>query len=217
MKPIVTAILLNWKRPENLVEVIKSIRSQNIPIDIWLWDNSNSEHKFDVDQRFQSSINLKCFPRWCLASMVQTEYFFVIDDDIMFTDGEVISDCIQYHKLIDIEDLILGQTGVILNKEMIYFNSEHFSNVERSVGVDIVKGRFMFMKQSVMNKVTMDASFTCDDIKISSQLNHKVLPAFLHNRFKDLQEGEEALFRTEGQRELRQLATKQFFCKSNTQ
>lgn len=210
MTPQVTAILLNWKRPHNIHKVIKSIRSQDVPIDIWLWNNSNIVEQFDVDQYFHSSINLKCFPRWCLASMVQTKYFFVIDDDIMFSDNRVISDCIKHS---NIEDLIIGHTGVILNDEKIYFDSEHFSNVAKSVYVDIVKGRFMFMKQSLMNSVTMDVSFTCEDIKISSHSNNKVLPAFLHNRFVDLEEGEEALFRTEGQKELRQLAVNQFFCK----
>lgn len=210
MTPQVTAILLNWKRPHNLDKVIKSIRSQTELIDIWLWNNSNIVEQFDVDQYFHSSTNLKCFPRWCLASMVQTKYFFVIDDDIMFADSKVISDCIKH---LNIEDLIIGHTGVILNDEKIYFDSEHFSNVVKTVNVDIVKGRFMFMKQSLMNSVTMYASFTCEDIKISSHSNNKVLPAFLHNRFVDLEEGEEALFRTEGQKELRQLAVNQFFCK----
>lgn len=213
MTPQVTAILLNWKRPDNLHKVIKSIRSQDLPIDIWLWNNSNIVEQFDVDQYIHSSTNLKCFPRWCLASMVQTKYFFVIDDDIRFNDNRVISDCINSFEKSNIEDLIIGHTGVILNKEKSYFNSEHFSNVAKSVYVDIVKGRFMFMKQSLMNSVTMDVSFTCEDIKISSHSNNKVLPAFLHNRFIDLEEGEEALFRTEGQKELRQLAVNQFFCK----
>ena len=213
MTPQVTAILLNWKRPQNLDKVIKSIRSQDVPIDIWLWNNSNIVENFDVDQYFHSSTNLKCFPRWCLASMVQTKYFFVIDDDISFDDNRVISYCIDYFEKSNIEDLIIGHTGVILNKVKTYFDSEHFSNVVKSVNVDIVKGRFMFMKQSLMNNVTMDVSFTCEDIKISSHSEHKVLPAFLHNRFVDLDEGNEALFRTEGQKELRQLAVNQFFCK----
>lgn len=211
--PQVTAILLNWKRPRNLDKVIKSIRSQDVPIDIWLWNNSNIVENFDVYEYFHSSTNLKCFPRWCLASMVQTKYFFVIDDDIRFDDNRVISDCIDYFEKSNIEDLIIGHTGVVLNKVKTYFDSEHFSNVVKSVSVDIVKGRFMFMKQSLMNNVTMDVSFTCEDIKISSHSDHKVIPAFLYNRFVDLEEGEEALFRTEGQKELRQLAVNQFFCK----
>jgi len=211
--PQVTAILLNWKRPQKLDKVIKSIRYQDEPIDIWLWNNSNIVENFDVDQYFHSSTNLKCFPRWCLASMVQTKYFFVIDDDIMFSDNTVISDCIRFFEYSSFEDLIIGHTGVVLNKEKNYFDSYHFSNSIRLVDVDIVKGRFMFMKQSLMNNVTMDVSFTCEDIKISSHSDHKVIPAFLYNRFVDLEEGEEALFRTEGQKELRQLSVNQFFCK----
>ena len=35
MIPQVTAILLNWKLPENLRKVIKMIRFQDEPIDIW--------------------------------------------------------------------------------------------------------------------------------------------------------------------------------------
>ena len=46
----VTAILLNWKRPENIVKTIKSIRDQSIPVKICLWNNNPDDKKnYDVD------------------------------------------------------------------------------------------------------------------------------------------------------------------------
>jgi hypothetical protein len=209
---MVTAILLNWKRTDNLKKVIQSIRSQSIPIDIWLWDNAKVKSEYDVDKHFISPINLKCFPRWCLASMIQTKYFFVIDDDIILNDKNVIKDCLKYHESQNISDLILGFTGVTLNDSKEYWASEHLNNCDFDASVDIVKGRFMFMKRILMNKVNLGRSFTCEDIKVSAASNNKLLPSFLYNRLSNLKEGDEALHKTKGQKQKRQDAVIKFFC-----
>ena len=57
----ITALLLNWKRQENILKVIQSIKDQSVDIDIWLWNN-NPEDKtsYDVDVQVNSSSNFKC-------------------------------------------------------------------------------------------------------------------------------------------------------------
>jgi len=60
-----TAVLLNWKRPDNLKELISSIRSQSVPIEILLWNNNpDDKTRYDVDIQVDSSTNLMCWPRW---------------------------------------------------------------------------------------------------------------------------------------------------------
>ena len=62
-----TAILLNYKRPENMAEVITSIRMQQPAVDIWLWNNNQQDARvYDVDQQFNASSNFVCWPRWLI-------------------------------------------------------------------------------------------------------------------------------------------------------
>jgi hypothetical protein len=57
----ITAVLLNWKRPENIVKTIKSIRDQSISVKICLWNNNSDDKiKYDVDLQINSPDNFKC-------------------------------------------------------------------------------------------------------------------------------------------------------------
>ena len=54
----ITALLLNWKRQENIVKVIQSIRDQSVKVDIWLWNNNIEDNtSYDVDVQINSSNN----------------------------------------------------------------------------------------------------------------------------------------------------------------
>ena len=56
----VTALLLNWKRQDNIVKVIQSIRDQSVKVDIWLWNNNSEDTtSYDVDVQINSSNNFK--------------------------------------------------------------------------------------------------------------------------------------------------------------
>lgn len=51
----VTALLLNWKRPQSIIKVINSIKKQTVKVDIWLWNNNNDDRtKYDVDVQINS-------------------------------------------------------------------------------------------------------------------------------------------------------------------
>jgi hypothetical protein len=143
---IITAILLNWKRPENIVKTIKSIRDQSIPVKICLWNNNpDDKTNYDVDLQINSPNNFKCYPRWMMASLIETNYIFTLDDDLVLSDDNVIEDTLNLYKRINTDDkLILGYTGVILNQDKDYWTSEHLTEPKNEdIKVDIVKGRFM--------------------------------------------------------------------------
>ena len=78
-----TALLLNWKREENLKKVISSIRNQSADVKIWLWNNNPNGVKYDVDLQIDSGINFKCWSRWLLGSLVDTSYIFTIYKSII--------------------------------------------------------------------------------------------------------------------------------------
>jgi len=210
----VTAILLNWKRPENIVKTIKSIRDQSIPVKICLWNNNPDDKKnYDVDLQINSPNNFKCYPRWMMASLIETDYIFTLDDDLLLSDDNVIEDTLNLYKRINTDDkLIIGYTGVILNQDKDYWTSEHLTEPKNEdIKVDIVKGRFMFMSKSLINNMTLENEETCEDIKVSSYSNYKLIPSILKNRLSNLDELEVGLFGSSDHNLKRSIATKKYF------
>jgi hypothetical protein len=43
MKPKVTAVLLSWKRKENMPLIIDALRKQTTPVEVWVINNDGSE------------------------------------------------------------------------------------------------------------------------------------------------------------------------------
>ena len=214
-----TALLLNWKRPENLKKVIKSLRMQSADIQIYLWNN-NAEDKADygVDVQINSSRNFFCWPRWLVGSLARTEFIFTLDDDLALVDPEFIDQCIDFCKRQDALDIILGITGVVFNEEKEYWDSTHIirSDGKRSVDVDVVKGRFMFMRREFLSRVTLSHNLdrTLDvgeDIYISSHSKYKIIPDFSFGAWENLPENNEALDRQPGHNRVRQKAVDMYF------
>jgi hypothetical protein len=77
--------------------------------------------------------------------------------------------------------------------------------------VDVVKGRFMFMDSKILKSVLLENEPTCEDIKISSYSNYKVIPSLISNGLINLEEGPEALHSSLEQREKRTEAIKRYF------
>jgi len=213
-----TALLLNWKRQNSIPHTIQSIRNQDANVKIWLWNNNPTDTKsYDVDYQFNSPENFKCWPRWLLGSMVTTDYIFTLDDDLTITNHRHISNCISYIKSKPI-DTILGFTGVILQRDKTYWQSTHITNPipSRDTRVDIVKGRHMFMRSSLLNNVKLENESTCEDIKISSYSKNKFVPGIFHGCFQNLPEGDEALHKQPAHNNNRTVATMHYFPENYT-
>ena len=211
----ITAVLLNWKRPENIVKTIKSIRDQSLPVKICLWNNNpDDKTKYDADFQIDAPNNFKCYPRWMMASLVGSDYIFTLDDDLILGDNNIIEDVLNFYRSINSNGgiPIIGYTGVILNEGIEYWGSEHINcPVEHDIKVDIVKGRFMFMDRKILNNVNMENDETCEDIKISSYSEFKIIPGLLKNRLINLDEGGVGLFGSAEHSEKRTKATKKYF------
>lgn len=211
----ITALLLNWKRQENILKVIESIKNQNTKIDIWLWNNNSEDNtKYDVDVQINSSANFKCWPRWLLGSMAEDGYIFTIDDDIMFSKNDIIRNCLNTLRTIDSSlNPIIGYTGVQLNSNKDYWSSKHIHSPKKDedVVVDIIKGRFMFMHTNILKDVKLENEADCEDIKISSYSKHKIIPSIIFDGLQDLKSGDESLHKTNGQNQKRTIAVNNYF------
>jgi hypothetical protein len=214
-----TALLLNWKRSDNLVKIINSLKSQSVSVEIFLWNNNiEDDNKYDVDLQINSEKNLMCLPRWFMGIYASSEYIFSLDDDLIFSDSNVLEDCVNFMKETDVA---IGKTGVILNDEKDYWKSKHVlnPNPHENISVDIIKGRFLMCSKKHISKISLNnfnnVYFTNprieDDIILSSLINNKQIPSFLHNRFKELPEGGISLYGSIGHNLSRTETTKKYF------
>lgn len=165
--PLVTCVLLNWMRPDNIPILVKSIRDQTRPAEISLWNNGKPLPPVDVNLLLTASVNQGCFPRWLLAALTKTEWIVVVDDDLAFKSKEALG------TLLDVAakhpDSITGVYGVELVKGKTYEHQKHWSN--RDAEVDIVKGRILCFRRRLLKHVPLCwpgvDTFRCDDIYLS--------------------------------------------------
>ena len=211
---IATAILLNYKRPQNIKKIVDALRSQTVPVKIFLWNN-NPEYSFKniVDLEILSSENLRCFPRWTLSSFSETKYIFSLDDDMLPIDNDVIKKCCAIYQKLPVKlDPIIGVSGVVLNENLNYQQSTHLTiGHGQNVQVDIVKGQFMFMRREIFKSIALSDEFIFeDDIYINSYSKLKYLPSLISNSFERLPNGEESLWRSPGHFQRRNEAIKKY-------
>lgn len=188
---MITALLLNYKRQNNLKIIIDRLKKQTIPITIFLWNNNYEDNeRYDVDLQIDSSINLMCSPRWLMSGYSNNEYFFSLDDDLIFNDDSFIEQCHRYCK---INNCAVGYQGVKLNKNKQYWTSNHLSpNPNKDINVDIIKGRFLFCSKQDLSKINFNNypkkhNFRIeDDIILSSKILNKIIPKFAYNKFIEL-------------------------------
>lgn len=80
-----SAVLLSWKRPQNLPVVIESLRAIRHIAEIVVWNN-NPEHKLVIDEPdvlvINAPKNYKCFARYCVAPLASHNDLWFQDDDV---------------------------------------------------------------------------------------------------------------------------------------
>ena len=212
-----TALLLNWERPENLHRIIESLRAQSVPIEIFLWNNNPEDKtRYDVDLQIDASKNLMCWPRWWMANYASSEYIFSLDDDLMFSDPDVVKDCVEFSKE---NDCAIGGFGMRLRNRHYQKGQRVMPRPDRDISVDILMGRFVLLKKNGLDKLamrpTIDATSNCprieDDIVLSSCLPKRMVPALLHRRLINLHEGNSALCHSEDHYPFRERYARAYF------
>lgn len=103
--PDLTVCLLNYKRAPNLERIIPALAQQSVRPAIFLWNNGDplppqSPFLKHVDWLIESNQNLRCWPRWFMASRAETPFVCSWDDDLLPTDGRLFQDVLDaYHEL----------------------------------------------------------------------------------------------------------------------
>lgn len=189
MRARITVGILNYRRPPNVDLIVSALRSQSIPCDIFLWDNSGEGQSFaDVDWVVRSSVNAYCWPRWFLLSNAATETVMTLDDDLSLASPAALEAIVASLDKLTHHYEILGPEGVVLDGDSGYFpryggrvvrdevpaglrSSLHVIAGAADRRVDIVKGRSMAMRSELIRAVLpmfVGRDEVCDDIAVSA-------------------------------------------------
>ncbi|MFO7957218.1 MAG: glycosyltransferase family 2 protein [Candidatus Brocadiia bacterium] len=161
--PEVTVCLLNWRRPANLPEVLESISRQTVRTRVWLWNNAPDARLPDgtpledhplVDLCVTVGRNMRCLPRWWLASRAETEYVCTIDDDLALADERVLEDALAASREL-CPDGIVGFFGWQRVDGKGYREGWHVNGSRRDRRVDLIKGRLMVLRRALLARVPL--------------------------------------------------------------
>ncbi|MFO8006475.1 MAG: tetratricopeptide repeat protein [Candidatus Brocadiia bacterium] len=220
--PLVTALLLNYRRPENMQALLDCLAAQSVPVEVLLWNNGEpftvshregaepvppSEHPL-VTLAVRSSENVGCWTRWLLASAARTEYVCTLDDDLVLADRWVLEDAVWASRT-RCPDGVVGLFGWTEVPGRDYRHCTHTNGSERDCRVDLIKGRFMLLRQALLERVPLehpvfrelnDYRWRADDIYVNLCVSHgrraaHLVPGILGKRFEELPGAERGLCR----------------------
>lgn len=151
----VEVVVINWKRPSNVGEIVSALRRQTIPCTITICDCHNSpEFKLppsvldSSDRVYHWKHNLGAFSRYVPVGGYDHEYTFFIDDDMM--PG---ARCVE-HFLTWAEQLrsfgALGQLGRILENDGSY-RPQDIERADDFTEVDILVRAFFVRTENLVH------------------------------------------------------------------
>jgi hypothetical protein len=176
----ITCILTLYRRGHLLQEQINALLNQSIPPkQIWVWKNYHEDNKnFDkskikgVDRWIESDYNFSYFGRFSLATMVETEYTHILDDD-------TINGKLWHENALNVliqENGLVGGVGVVLSDET--YSSPHqrygwpnFAHLKIEK-VDLA-GHSWFFKSEWIKYFWQEKPYTfetCEDLHFSAML-----------------------------------------------
>lgn len=164
-----TAILLNYQRPDSMAALIEALGEQTLRPRTILVDNAASPHPLRtcVDRYVHVPWNGGCFMRLYMAHYVETEYVVFIDDDRVPADRKFIEDAVRIAKEHPLS--ITGAHGRILSRTAPHYQKDAWGEVE------IMKGFFMAFAAPLISGIPISPPFQdrkevierCDDIHLS--------------------------------------------------
>ena len=233
---MVTVLLLNYKRVENIPIIIDALKNQTVECKIFLWNNAEEEFKDPrLDLVVHSSKNLKCWARWSMASYAETPYVMSHDDDLVLSSPDSLQSLIDTMEQNYVPGRAIGFNGVKLGNDLSYYPTDRQKSIRKigiTVGakhhkfpnkntfVDILKGRLIFFKAADLERIPMhiEPEEDIDDIFISSYLaqrnrEHHIVTSALNNKVEELTGGSEpmALSQQSNWENYRTQAAKKYF------
>lgn len=158
MKQVRTeVVILNYKRPLNIVRVVDAFRNQSVPVFITLIDAA-ADDSFKVpdsclkkvDNVITSKINFGSVTRFLICNLSKYEFMYFYDDDMLPGSRavEYMESCAD--ELVNFS--VLGCFGRILDKNYVYGNSIIQGNTKH-VAVDFVIRNY-FIRSVNLSKVS---------------------------------------------------------------
>jgi len=142
---ICEVVLTNYKRKQNLPQIVEAFRQQNVPVTITLIDNAHPDERVDdataksVDKYFHIFPNpYRCFIRHACFGFYNAEYILIHDDDMVPGKRNVE----HYLKYVT-PDRILGQIGRKICPVQGY-NFDAIQGTDDLVPVDLVIRSYFF-------------------------------------------------------------------------
>ena len=215
----ITVLLLNYKRPHNLAEIIDSLKSQTIPVKIILWDNSGNSTFYDnrIDLIIRTSENKGCSPRWFTALYAETKYIMTHDDDFLINKADTIENIVKCLDEKDNERTIVGYEGIVVDLNYDYMDhvkygnrygfkenkfgtvTPRYSHLKSSQRVHLVKGRLMATRTENIAKYIDFPTLVRereDDITVSAMIGAgekiHLIPYFLKGCISEIKDPESA-------------------------
>lgn len=165
--PTVRIILLNYKRPDNTLKIVKAFKNF-YPITVI---NNNSDTPFSISSVdvINNDKNYKCMERWVRCFSYPEDFKLILDDDILPHKNLI-------DKMLRLDEPILGiygKSGVAEAKSYLELK-DHWC-VDASV--DFLVGAVIMVKQNILNiiqKKIIGAGYPerGDDIMISYWIKH---------------------------------------------
>ena len=163
---MITAVLLSWKRKQNMEKIISALRRQTVAPEIWLINNDDFED-YGADRLIAMPWNAGEWARYVIAGRVETEYCMFQDDDFMLGDDHYLEDSLTIHTE-KCPDALLGVAGRGLQESYPYYWPDI---VDRSGYTHILKGHFQLFKSDIVRRARIPRHSSASDIYWSLDLS----------------------------------------------
>jgi hypothetical protein len=149
-QPLIEAVIINWKRPENVALIVEALRNQTVPCTITICDCHLSP-EFSLDDKTRSMAdriyrwehNLGAFSRYVPLGGYDHLFTYLADDDLL-PGPKCLEHFLKHSNLTDFG--VLGQRGRRIGEDGTY-NTERVKRSRKLEEVDIIiQGYFVQTK-----------------------------------------------------------------------
>lgn len=143
----VTAVLLNYRRPQNMYKLVEKLCIQTVKPEIMLINNSSDHFAISgVDKYIHIPWNAGCWIRLPFARYAEGDHILFMDDDVLPGENTMIEYLLDTSR----DGAITGIVGKTVARAY-----PHYREDVRDGDAHIVKGRFMFFEKELLAQVPM--------------------------------------------------------------
>lgn len=142
----VTAIILNYKRPHLVVNLMYRLKQQTVDVDTILINNAEEPGIFSFSSGYvHIPWNAGCWIRLPFARYANTKYIMFMDDDVFPATDTFVSDALS---IAEDSGCMVGVEGRTIAKSYPFYRDDVFAGY-----APIIKGRFMLFQKKMLDKV----------------------------------------------------------------